>query len=143
MYNNECPITVVRYIHTSVCTISRIYFDGMMLYGLEPSNFIVPEGTYLLTISHSPRFSSKLPYKSVHDSKVPLVNGVKGHTGIRLHVGNYPSDTDGCLLLGLRHTECSVLDSVMAYKKLLNRMSCIERDNPNVFYVIKYRNSYE
>lgn len=143
MYNNECTITVERFIHTSVCTISRIYFDGMMIFGLEPSNFIVPEGTYLLTLSHSPRFSSKSPYKAVHNSKVPLVNGVKGHTGIRLHVGNYPSDTDGCLLLGLRHTDSSVLDSVLAYKKFLNRMSSIELANPNVFYVIKYLNQYE
>ena len=143
MYNNDCPIIVERFSHTSVCTLSRIYFGNMIYYGLEPSNFIVPEGNYLLTITYSPRFSSKSPYNTVHDSKVPLVNGVKGHTGIRIHVGNYPSDTDGCLLIGLRQTDCSVLDSSKAYKTFLNRMSFIERDNPNVFYVIKYLNRYE
>ena len=143
MYNNECPIIVERFSHTSVCTLSRINFDGMLLYGLEPSKFIVPEGNYLLTLTHSPRFSNKSPYNTVHDSKVPLVNGVRGHSGIRLHVGNYPSDTDGCLLLGLKQTDCSVLDSIKAYKKFLSRMSSIESENPNVFYVIKYLNHYE
>lgn len=28
------------------------------------------------------------------------VSGVTGHTGILFHVGNYPEDSDGCLLVG-------------------------------------------
>ncbi len=28
------------------------------------------------------------------------VKGVKGHWGILFHVGNYPTDSDGCILIG-------------------------------------------
>lgn len=143
MYINLCPIIVERFIHSSICTISRISFDAMTFYGLEPSNFIVPEGEYLLTLTNSPRFSSKYPYNKLFDSKVPLVNGVINHSGVRIHVGNYPSDTDGCLLIGLRHNGSSVLDSVKAYKQMLSRMTYLYNINSSVFYVIKYINCYE
>lgn len=142
-YKNLCPILVERFSQDSVCTLSRIYFDDMVFYGLEPAKPIVEDGRYLLTLTHSPRFSGKYPYNKYHDSKVPLINGVSGHTGIRIHVGNYPSDTDGCLLIGNSCSHAFLQDSVKAYSNLLTRMSNIELDNPNVFFVINYVSSYE
>lgn len=142
-YKNECPIVVQRFSHDSVCTLSRIFFDDMVFYGLEPSTPIVEDGSYLLTLTHSPRFSGKYPYNKLHDSKVPLIKGVSGHTGVRIHVGNYPSDTEGCLLIGLSCSHSLIKDSVLAYRTLLTRMSNIEKVNPNVFYVIKFVSSYE
>lgn len=115
----------------------------MTFYGLEPAHTIVEDGVYLLTLTHSPRFSAKSPYNKLHYSQVPLIKGVHGHTGVRIHVGNYPSDTDGCLLIGEKCSHASIVGSAKAYKKMLLRMSDIEHENPNVFYVIKFVSNYE
>lgn len=50
----------------------------------------IPTGKYLVTITWSPKFRKDLP----------LVNAVKGFTGVRLHSGNSPEDTLGCILFG-------------------------------------------
>lgn len=142
-YNNDCPIVVQRFSQDSVCTLSRIYFDDMVFYGLEPAKPIVEDGNYLLTLTHSPRFSGLYPYKGIHNSLVPLIKGVSGHSGVRIHVGNYPSDTDGCLLIGNSCSHAFVKESVKAYSTLLTRMSEIEKANPNVFFVIQFVSCYE
>lgn len=142
-YINECPIIVQRFLRTKNGTLSRIYFDDMQFAGLEPYDYIVPEGNYLLTLTHSPRFSAKYPYNKVHNGLVPLIRGISGHSGIRIHVGNYASDTEGCLLIGNSVGLSMIKDSVLAYKNLLTRMTSLERSNPNVFYVIKFINRYE
>lgn len=142
-YKNICNITVERFSQDSVCTLSRIYFDDMVFYGLEPSKPMVDDGSYLLTLTFSPRFSGKSPYNNYHKMQVPLINGVNGHTGVRIHIGNYPSDTDGCLLIGQTCSHAFVGDSRKAYTKLLSRMTEIEIDNPNVFYVINFVSNYE
>ena len=56
---------------------------------LEPLNCI-PAGTYQVRVSWSPRFQCLLP---------EIIN-VPGRTGIRIHAGNYPKDTTGCILVG-------------------------------------------
>lgn len=142
-YNNLCPIIVERFSRSKDGTLSRIIFDDMQFVGLEPYDFIVPAGNYLLTLTHSPRFSAKYPYNKVHKSQVPLINGVPGHSGVRIHVGNYISDTQGCLLIGSSAFPSMIKDSAIAYKMLLSRMQDIEKLNPNVFYVINYINRYE
>lgn len=143
-YLNECPIIVERYHHSKDGgTLSRIYFDGLQFVGLEPFDYIVPSGNYLLTLTRSPRFSNKYPYNKLHHAQVPLINGVDGHTGVRIHVGNYLSDTEGCLLIGTRVAPSMIQQSVLAYETLLKRMSDVEKANKNVFYVIQFINQYE
>lgn len=54
----------------------------------------IPIGRYQVAWTFSPRFNKMLP----------LLMGVPGYDGIRIHSGNKAKDTDGCILCG-RNTE--------------------------------------
>ena len=72
-------------------------------------NTCIPYGTYNVTITYSPRFKRNLP----------LINNVKGFDGIRIHSGNKPQDTEGCLLPGFNKVKGQVIDSRVTTDKLI------------------------
>ena len=72
-------------------------------------NTCIPYGTYNITITYSPRFKKNLP----------LLNNVKGFDGIRIHSGNKPQDTEGCLLPGFNKVKGQVIDSRVITDKLI------------------------
>lgn len=51
----------------------------------------IPRGTYRIDVTHSPRFGKRLP----------ILLGVPGFDGIRLHVANTAGDVEGCIGVGL------------------------------------------
>lgn len=53
-------------------------------------NTAIPTGRYEITLTYSPTFGRELP----------LINGVPGWTGARIHAGNSSKDTKGCVLPG-------------------------------------------
>lgn len=50
----------------------------------------IPSGTYKVAYTMSPKYKRMMP----------LVEGVKGFDGIRIHSGNTAKDSLGCILLG-------------------------------------------
>lgn len=76
----------------------------------------IPTGTYNVRITYSPKYKRDMP----------LIENVKGFDGIRIHSGNTPKDTLGCLLLG-KNTEVGKITQSRAtceivYKEIQNAL---------------------
>lgn len=69
----------------------------------------IPRGTYAVQITQSVRFGKPLP----------LLIGVAGFTGVRIHPGNTAMDTEGCILVGLDRFAKSIGRSRAAFDPLL------------------------
>lgn len=70
----------------------------------------IPRGKYKLELTFSQRFQRVMPQ----------IIAVPGFTGIRVHSGNRPEDTEGCVIVGqdLGEIPDQVLNSKPAFAKL-------------------------
>lgn len=105
-------LTVDRTTKTENSTIGKFSIDGEFFsYCLEPkdrgltSNMseaqiavikvkdktCIPTGRYRVTKYFSPK----------HEAEVPVLVDVPGFAFVEIHAGNYATDTDACLLLGM------------------------------------------
>ena len=79
----------------------------------------LPEGTYDVVVTKSPRFGTYLP----------LLVGVAGFEGIRMHAGNNAEyDSEGCILLGERNGPGSIINSRVTVRRV-TEMLMKERKN--------------
>ncbi|MDD6819926.1 MAG: DUF5675 family protein [Prevotella sp.] len=88
-----------------------------------PRKSAVPEGTYQVVVTKSKKFGKYLP----------LLVGVPGFEGIRIHSGNTVNDTEGCILVGQNLIKGKVLLSRLTLEKL---MRLIENEK-RIFLTIK------
>ena len=63
--------------------------EGQEYATLENADYIIPVGTYQISVTFSPRFKRMLP----------LVMQVPGRSGIRFHRGTKPEHSKGCVLV--------------------------------------------
>jgi hypothetical protein len=70
----------------------------------------IPVGVYPVYITWSPKYKKPMP----------LIENVKGYSGIRIHSGNSAKDTEGCLLVGKNKEVGKVLESRKTYNELFN-----------------------
>lgn len=79
----------------------------------------VPRGKYLLDLTFSQRFGKVLP----------LLLNVPGFSGVRIHSGNRPEDTEGCILLGLRKGKGIILESRNAMTLFFEAIAIAKEEN--------------
>jgi hypothetical protein len=116
-------LTIIRDQLTQQSTGGQLFIDGVFqCFTLEPVTRndqvkprAIPEGTYDLDISFSPK----------HGRDVPHVENVPGFTEIELHIGNFPKDTEGCCLLGQTRSADFVGQSHGAFDALFAKLQTI------------------
>jgi hypothetical protein len=120
-------ITLERREFSVSSTIGAMYVNGLFqCYTLEdidrkleesPSAKVqgktaIPRGKYLVAITYSNRFRTELP----------LLQSVPGYEGVRIHAGNTPEDTEGCILVGTGFGADRIFNSRVALDALLRKM---------------------
>lgn len=73
----------------------------------------IPTGTYNVELTYSPKFKRILP----------LIDNVRGFSGIRIHNGNTAADTEGCILVGRNTIVGMVTHSVETLNKLMDKLN--------------------
>ena len=127
-------IVVDRFEFTDKSTIGTLTCGDFHCYTLEDTDrhlednpdakqygtTAIPRGSYQCIITYSNRFKRELP----------LLLDVKNFSGVRLHPGNGPDDTEGCILVGSSHKKDWVSNSKATFAKLLERIEhALDRDD--------------
>lgn len=120
-------VHVKRFVNYSKCTVALLYVDNIFFgYVLEDVGRLIKvkgqtrikAGKYKLNLQKAGRlheyYTKKYPF---HKGMIHL-NNVPEFQGVMFHIGNFDSDTEGCLLVGSSHNVNvqSVLSSTAAYK---------------------------
>lgn len=119
-------LTLKRIFKGDWYTIGKLYINGVYFCDtLEDTVRIlnskedkvagstaIPEGTYKVILSYSPKFKRELP----------LLLDVPFFTGIRIHKGNDNNDSSGCILLGENKVKGKVLNSSKYEEEIVQLM---------------------
>lgn len=129
-------------------TIGTLYIDGVRFCDtLEPTcrdynkdgdlldegeakvmgRTAIPYGTYNVEVRYSPRFNRPLP----------CLLDVPHFTGVLIHRGNYPRDTEGCILVGENRQKGMVLNSTPYELELTERIINAEHWNELITITIE------
>ena len=115
-------LSLERKVYTERSTTGRLFIDGdFECYTLEdpvrPKKIrgitAIPEGTFEIAITHSNKFKQFMP----------LLLGVPNFAGIRIHWGNRPEHTEGCILVGKSVGDDMIGTSKLAYDGLNRKLA--------------------
>jgi len=126
-------LTLVRIANRPTYCIGKLYIDGKwfcdtiedtdrglcdemsekeILKRKVKGETAIPTGIYQVLITYSPKYKKQMP----------LINNVKGYSGIRIHSGNTSKDTEGCLIVGKNKEVGKVLESRITYNALFKKL---------------------
>lgn len=136
-------VLIERKYKKDTYTIGNLYIDGQWfcntledkdrgldsLMSLEEINkkkvygeTAIPTGIYRLNMKTvSPKFKNA-SWAKVYKGIVPRLENVKGYEGVLIHVGNWASDTLGCILVGENRIKGGLTKSTETYWKLMNKL---------------------
>ena len=109
-------IEVIRTHNLAGCTIGTVGVNNSSL----AASLELPwkENQELISRIPTGRYQTILRYDHQDAWRLELV-GVPGHSNIQIHIGNWPKDSHGCILIGsVWNGGCSLEKSAVAYSAL-------------------------
>jgi hypothetical protein len=128
-----------RIAHKPGYTIGKLYIDGAYFCdtledtdrGLKQSMPLaeikqlkqagitaIPAGKYYVLMHiASPKYATRPANQSI-GGLLPRLANVPGYDGVLIHIGNYPKDTEGCILVGKNKAVGAVLESTETFFQL-------------------------
>lgn len=152
--NGILDISLVRDVRHEKSTIGNLSVDGVfecyiledkdreldVTMKLEQINKIkvhgetaIPYGRYKIVITRSNRFS----LAAGKDVYLPELLAVPGYAGVRIHTGNKPEHTEGCLLPGTVKREDKVENSATAFLTLNEKINAAIKAGKEIWITIK------
>ena len=92
--------------------------EGIKVYG----ETAIPYGVYEIVLTMSPRFKKILP----------LLLDVPHFEGVRIHTGNTEKDTEGCILVGYNKVKGKVVNSKIAFDKVMKYLELATINNEKI-----------
>lgn len=127
-------LTVQRLVLTPQSTCGNLFIDDALeCWTLEPPRkdglpgSCIQTGLYTVVLNRSPKFSIDIKFQALCNSLncmylVPEVLDVPNREEIRIHWGNWASDTIGCILVGKSHQNNAIGESRDAFAELYTKM---------------------
>src|SRR6185436_11982224 len=119
-------LKLIRKTFTDNSTIGELSVNGVFeCFTLEDKvrpvkikgETAIPAGTYEVAVTFSNKFQKFLP----------LLLDVPNFEGIRIHTGNTPKDTLGCILVGQGKGADSISASRLAFATLFDKIQAVVR----------------
>lgn len=126
-------ITLIRIANKPTYCIGKLYVDGKyfcdtiedtdrglsdemdekeILKKKVKGETAIPTGIYHVYLTYSPKYKKQMP----------LIDNIKGYSGIRIHSGNTSKDTEGCLIVGKNTKVGMVTESRKMYNALFRML---------------------
>lgn len=127
MKKPKANLLLIRDTFTDKSTIGKLYFDGEF-YGHtlelpwkdnEKRVSCIPKGVYEVKKRHTEE--SKYKYEHLH------ILDVEDRELILMHIGNYPKNSKGCILLGNTRALNFVGESRKAFYKLMYDLGSFQK----------------
>lgn len=129
--------------------VIRTYFSqnftkGIMLvdsnffgYTLEPQRKGSNEASHLNRCINTGKYVAVYEYSAKFKKHLIELKNVRNRTEIKIHSGNFRSDTRGCILVGLRSDVGCILDSRLAIDMLNNIAKNAKKNNVKIEVEVK------
>ena len=97
----------------------------------------IPYGRYRISMKRkSPKYSEKKQYAKCK-GYVPYLRDVPGFSGVLIHIGNWPTDSCGCILPGENKVKGGVVNSTTWFWKLYDLLKAADERGEEIWLTIQ------
>ena len=151
-------LKLIRFACKPKYTVGKLYVDGKFFCntledtdrGLDesmsekeildikkPNETAIPTGQYQITLSvQSPKYKTRVKY-AFCNGFLPRLIGVKGYSGILIHIGNTHEDSSGCILVGDNKVVGQVVNSTNTFKNLYSILKAADGRGEQIYITIE------
>ena len=115
-------IKITRLDQTIDGIFGHLVTDGFDCVTLENGGLAIPTGEYSVGVYDSPHAGHP----------VPILQDVPGRDFIEIHCGNFPEDSKGCILVGLKRVQDTIEQSRAAFDILFPMIQTAISNGENV-----------